>query len=236
MDFPHIMKFTGRFSYYSTVFSIVLRYLFREMNWLVVVRITLSVLGIIASLLAAGCGNRPILLESPITKLPLTEPAAVPVEIVFAKDLRNHVCTGDNGYIAHSWTFEMGPPSIVMFDLVFSALFDKTQRVSRNSDVIELHLKEFNGCEASWPIIGTTQIRVTYEAIIRSAGGDEIARWEGRGTEGPNMARDGNLYDENGHLTLLTREAMREAAADFIVSFYKNPKVQTWIEKRSASK
>ncbi len=172
------------------------------------------------------------------------EPAPVSVGIYYSEDLRNHKCTGDKGYIAYSWTFALGPPSIEMFDILFTALFRDVETLdigpgittSRDQrDIIELRLSEFNGCEASWPILGTTVIDIAYEAIVWSAEGEKVAQWKGQGRAGRGDdlgSYGGSAWEpELSHLAALTSVAMRKAAADFIINFKNDPAVRAWLGK-----
>ena len=193
---------------------------------------------LLASLLitvAPGCsGTGTPAVEPPILK-PVIEPAPVSVAVYYSENLRDHRCTGD-------WTFAMGPPSIEMFDVIFAALFGdvetrdtgpKITSPGDQRDIIELHLSEFTGCQASWPILGTTVIDIAYEAIVRSAEGEELARWNGRGRAGPGddlEGYSGSAWEpELAHLNALTGVAMRKAAADFVVNFENDPAVRTWV-------
>ncbi len=193
-----------------------------------------------------GCGGGPISVKPPIVQPPLVEPVPVSVSVYYSEDLRNHKCTVEKGYIAESWTFVMGPPSIQMFDTIFTGLFrdvetldiaPETATPRDQRDVIELRLIEFSGCEASWPIIGTTEIDIEYRAILRSAAGETLARLEGRGhavprDDDPRLASSRWSVPEATHLAILTSAAMRRAAADFMINFENDPAVRAWLRNR----
>lgn len=204
-------------------------------------RTGLALLALLLSFIIVGCGGT-VSIEPAIVR-PVVDPAPVSVGIYYSEDLRDHKCTGDKGYIAYSWTFTLGPPSIEMFDVIFAALFrdvetrdtgPKITSPGDQRDIIELHLSEFTGCQASWPILGTTVIDIAYEAIVRSDEGEELARWKGRGRAGPGDDLGG--YSGSGwepglssHLNALASVAMRKAAADFVVNFENDPAVRTWV-------
>lgn len=191
---------------------------------------------------AGGCsGTVPV---SPDIVRPVVEPTKIAVDIHYADDLQDHECTGDGGYIAFSWAFALGPPSIEMFNVIFATLFTDVEFSDASSeiaflgdqrDVIELHLSSFTGCQASWPIFGTTVIEIRYEAIVWSAEGEELVRWGGYGQAGPGHDLLGNngpmLEPELAHLNALTSVAMRNAAADFVVNFETDPAVRAWAEE-----
>lgn len=193
----------------------------------------------LAILVASGCSET-VFVEAPAVE-PVIEPLPVSVAVYYPDALRNHSCTGDNGYIAFSWTFALGPPSVELFDHLFEAMFENVETVDAGpengrdgggKDLIELQLAMFNGCEARWPIVGTTVVEIAYKAIVWSAEGTEIAQWEGRGRAGPGD--DLGQYaavSEVSYLAALTRVAMRRAAADFIVTFETEPSIRASLAR-----
>ena len=88
-------------------------------------------MGVLLSALVTGCyGTNSVFVEPPIDVAPLIEPAQVSVGIYYSEDLRNHKCTADARFHWNfaligrpRWTFALGPPSIEMFDILFTALF-----------------------------------------------------------------------------------------------------------------
>ena len=95
----------------------------------------------------------------------------------------------------------------------------------RKALVIEL--ESFEGCEASWPIIGTTFMSVAYRARFLGADGTVVEDLTARGRSGPG---DTGYGAEGVHLTDLTEAAMRRAAADFVVQTETSEKVGQWLE------
>ena len=205
-------------------------------------------MGVLLSALVTGCyGTNSVFVEPPIDVAPLIEPAQVSVGIYYSEDLRNHKCTADARFDWNfaiigrpRWTFALGPPSIEMFDILFTALFtdvetrDTGPEITSPGDqryVIELRLSELNTCEVmSWDTLGPTVIDITYEAIVWSAEGEKIAQWEGRGRAGRDDL--GRYYRKWEPLVAaLTSVAMRKAAADFIVNFENDPVVRAWLGK-----
>lgn len=193
-------------------------------------------------LLLAGCGSNPS-LEPRVPDL-VVDPAPVSVGVYYGDALRNHSCTGGKGYIAYEWTFEMGPPSIEMFDGLLADMFQDTETVTESPedtlmqdkrDVVEIRMTSFNGCDASWPIIGTSTVAIGYEAILWSAQGQELTRWPGRGSAGPSDSSQDFItsFDETAHLAALASIAMRKATTDFVISFDSNPIVQSRLYART---
>jgi hypothetical protein len=163
-----------------------------------------------------------------------------------AEDLRHHKCLVRRGYISETWPIELGQASIAVFDAVFSALFERVftlepgrvgQAGGQALPLIEVRLLGYDGCEAKWPIVGTTTISVAYEATLHGKEGSRIARWQGSGQAGPadftteNRDAGTGLRVEGLYLSTVTRVAMRRAAADFIVNYENNPAIRTWLGK-----
>lgn len=198
------------------------------------------------ALVTSACSTGvPVPLRTPLTQPPLTDQARVAVAVRYRDDLRNHGCTVSKGYIAASWTIKIGPASIEMFDQVFAALFEKVIALDANHGagvdtgqfpLIELHLIDYDGCEAAWPITGS-RIGVTYEATLRAPDGRLIGRWQGRGRaeggEDLSAFREGfpRIDVETWYLGAATRLAMRRAAADFIFNFHDDPSIQAWLRR-----
>lgn len=192
----------------------------------------------------AGCGGD-VPLEAPVVR-PAFAPAPVAVDVLYAKALRDHECTGNEGYLAYAWTFRLGPPSMAMFDAVLPALFNEVNVLDARTDpgtsgrpVVEVRLAEFTGCRAEWPIRGKATLDLAYEAVARTPEGRELARWSGRGRA---AAADADLYPapatgvELAYLSVLTRVAMRRAAADFVVNFERDPSVRAWLRTGAVPK
>ena len=126
----------------------------------------------LVGLVISACGGM-VPINAPDVR-PVIDPSPVSVTVHYDESLRNHHCTGDEGYISFSWTFALGPPSIEMFNPIFATLFkdvdfsddhNESESSSEQREIIELHLTEFTGCQASWPIVGTTVVEIAYEAI-----------------------------------------------------------------------
>ncbi|MBW8327917.1 MAG: hypothetical protein K0M48_01750 [Thiobacillus sp.] len=196
-------------------------------------------------LLSACSTTSNVPLSSPLKQPPAVETHPGSIAILYAENLRHHRCIAGKGYIAASWTIELGAPSIGMFDRIFSALFenpvglqaDAASQIPANSKgVIEVGLLKYDGCEVTGPI-GRQKITVAYQATLRAREGSVIARWEGHGRAGPADNLEGYTEKipfgevETRYLGALTSLAMRRAAADFVINFERNPSLRAWLEK-----
>jgi len=205
-----------------------------------------SLAGLLTILLLSACSATSIVpLGSPLRQPPAVEKLPGSLAILYAEDLRHHQCIAGKGYVAASWTIELGPPSIGMFDRIFSAFFenpvtlqpDADSRMSANSKgVIEVGLLQYDGCEVTGPI-GRQKITVAYQATLRARDNTVIAQWEGRGRAGPADNLEGYkdkvpfLDVETRYLGAVTSLAMRRAAADFVINFERDQRLRAWLEK-----
>ena len=130
----------------------------------------------------------------------------------------------------------MGAPSVAMFDAILGALFEgieildldpMTASPHSNNDFVVLDLVAFDGCEARWPIIGTTAMEIVYGATFGSPDGDVIEELTARGRAGPG---DVGLAGISRHLSDLTEAAMRKAGAEFVVKLDENTKIREWLD------
>lgn len=202
--------------------------------------------GLLAIVLLSACSTTSnVPLSSPLKLPPAVETLPGSIAILYAENLRHHQCIAGKGYIAASWTIELGPSSIGMFDQIFSAFFenpvtlqaDAASQIPANSKgVIEVGLLKFDGCEVTGPI-GRQKITVAYQATLRARDGEVVARWEGHGRAGPADNLEGYTEKipfgevETRYLGAVTSLAMRRAAADFVVNFERDQRLRTWFEK-----
>ena len=184
-------------------------------------------------LLLAACASD-VAVRNPVPENPLVKPVDHDLGVYYSPQLRNYSCIVDKGYIAAEWTIELGAPSVEMFEKILRSKFRTVERlqgdpltVAAGRKALVLELTSFDGCEASWPIIGTTRMSLAYRARFLRADGTLVADLTVRGSSGP---ADAGLGDEGVHLTSLTEAAMRRAAADFAVQTETSKKVGRWLE------
>lgn len=182
-------------------------------------------------------------VQPPILQPPAVEKKPLTVGVLYSEALINQKCSVSKGYIAESWEIEIGPSSIKMFDLILEALFENVVKIDSMTsafnkglkNVIEIRLKNYNGCEVGWPIFGST-IVVEYEAKFYKIDTTPITSWEGKGLSKPGDSHGscGNVgppysFFEKEYLATTTCIAMRMAAADFIVNLQKS--INVYLEK-----
>ena len=186
-------------------------------------------------LLFAACGGKQSVKQE--LPMPVVDPAPVSIGVYYPDSLRNHKCIGGKGYIAYDWTFELGPPSMAMYDKLLGAMFKSARTVDAKpgtssaqgtEDVIEVRMTGFTGCDASWPVIGAS-VTINYEAILWAPDGTELTRWNAHGAAGSSDPYV-DYMDSGGeaeYLAALTKIAMRKAATDFVLNYENDPVVKT---------
>ncbi len=154
------------------------------------------------------------------------------------------------------YIFPLGPPSVAMFDRVFTGMFVKTVPVEHCPPatdqgldvdaVIETQIERF------WwyitPVSGsilrsydTSEVKVTYRFLLYSPEGETIDSWTvvGSGLNIPKYIPGTSKFieflPEATWLSAAVKLAMRDAAADFITEFRDRPKIREWIQKRDVS-
>ena len=187
------------------------------------------------SFVVAACGSN-VEVQNPIPQRPLVEPVDHDIAVFYSPYLRTYSCIVDKGYIASAWSIKLGAPSVEMFNAILRSKFRTVEQLQENplagsapnaKKSLVLELVSFNGCEARWPIIGTTRISVAYRGRFLGADGSTVEDLTAQGNSGPGDASPG---DEGMHLTSLTEAAMRKAAADYIVQVEESEKIDQWLE------
>ena len=199
---------------------------------------------LIQMILISACSHV-VNVTPPVSLPPLVEKKPLSVGVVYSEDLQNHKCTASKDYIADSWEIQLGPSNIEMFDLILGGLFENIVKLDSVKsgvkkglkNVIEIRLQEYNGCEASWPIINAS-IVVTYEATLYGEDATVITTWQGSGRAMPSDSHEScgalvphHSLTETRYLAYTTCIAMRRAAADFIVNLQNNVKISDYLGK-----
>src|SRR5262245_28758666 len=210
-------------------------------------------LGVIAVVVAgiAGCGFdakiRPALEATPaVEQLPLTIGVHYPSAL---RDYRiYHWLEGYRGPEATSTIdpggateYALGPPSITLFDQVYSSMFARTVPVindpaaspwpSDAAAIVVLQIDSFRphyvmGHDiAGGPMIESIVAEIVYRTTVLTPQGQRIAEWTtiGSGTGYPTAF---SFSEEIGNAAAM---AMREAAAKFVAGFRQQPEVAKWL-------
>ena len=134
-----------------------------------------------------------------------------------------------------SYRFSLGAPSLLLFDQIFSAMFEKVVKVNSlpllhqdNHDikaVIEPRIEDVAidaDLNISW-----IQVDLHYNITLYDLNGADIANWTIKGS-GTSVG----LIKSLNHPVMVreaTQNAMRNVAARFMLGFRRNPEARNWL-------
>jgi hypothetical protein len=183
-------------------------------------------------------------LSSPITQPPLVAPIRGTIDVFYPAEFRTYDCKAGKGYLFDTFQIDLGAQSVTMFDRILEGLFEHIEHVERDPDfaggsrahpAIRLRLVRFTGCEAKWPIVGTTAIDIEYDADIYTRTGKAIAQITARGhADAFDIPTDASS-DESQYLGRLTGAAMRKAAASFVADFQRREDIREALNAESST-
>lgn len=182
---------------------------------------------LIIGLMAAGCTYNTDVdarLDSP----PLVELLPVKVGVFYSAEFKSYIHKAELGEGPSVTLIPVGQPSVALFDQIFDSMFERPVRVdarpptlqaSKNLDgVIEIALDSFVA-DSGW------QVAVKFQVTIYDPMGQTIASWPVVGT-----GYEKYFHGFSNPLGLETERALRSAAANFIIDFYKQPEVLRWLD------
>lgn len=201
-------------------------------------------------LILAGCAiSQSVTIEPVLESPPLVEPLPVTVGVFYSKDFRtaavwqredpecdvNPLCTPT---FAKS-NYQLGEPSTELFNNVFTGLFQTTVEIPSwpeasglapdISGVIAPRIKSFSVRPPPQNVqTGQYKAQITYEFNLYKPDGTLLGSWEASGLAEANGGYGWEwIYSFRGEVTA---KAMRDAAADFTLTFHSQPPVVRWLE------
>ncbi len=189
-------------------------------------------------------------LEGP----PVVEPLELTMGKCFSPAISNYEYRSDDEKKL-LYIFPLGPPSIAMFDRVFTGMFVKTVPVEHcppaTDQGLDVDAVIDTQIERFWwymtPVANSQftsrrfKVRITYRFILYSPEGETIDSWTvvGSGLSIqeyiPGTSKVIVFLPEPKHLSAAVKLAMRDAAADFITEFRDQLKIREWIQKWDVS-
>jgi hypothetical protein len=190
--------------------------------------------------LATACTETVRPESQPLT--PVVGQAPLHVAIVYDEALVRHRCVASRGYLADEWVIEIGSPSTAMFNAAFSAMFEKVlfipeakvSSITSEWYIVRVSLENYTGCDASWPIVGST-VEVGYVAEVIHQSEKVLTGWTGRARvsaedyqSSPPNPSSRSFDVEGNYLARTTEIAIRRALADFVANFEEDPRIIAW--------
>ncbi len=150
-----------------------------------------------------------------------------------------------------TYIFPLGPPSIAMFDRVFTGMFVKTVAVEHCPPatdqgldvdaVIDTQIERFwwymTPLRAGMSVTSIrNEVEITYRFLLYSPEGETIDSWTVVGSGLyipeyiPGVSKLINIGPEPTWLSAAVKLGMRDAAADFVTEFRHQPKIREWLQ------
>jgi hypothetical protein len=191
-----------------------------------------------------GCATRHFRVSVPAEHLdqpPLIERLPLTIGIAYAPNFRayRHVTEHKDMVGRVVWDVDLGEASVVMFDQVFAAMFERVVSIESTAEtphelngVLEVRIQEvrFDLTEQSPVPLGGS---ITYGFTLRNpAGAEEIASWSVTGTG----RRGGAVLITGWELVRqMSTAALRSSAAQFMVGFAEPMTVQEWLGRQGVA-
>ena len=172
---------------------------------------------------------------------PLVERIPASIGVYYPPELVNHEKVVPLFSDGQNVAFNLGPPSISVFDQAFSYSFTDVRRVSSRppfstdvSDldaVIEVNIDRFTPQHIDW---NEYTVSITYVVTLWQLDGSQLATW--RSSQSSNLDLEAMdvavrvLPRHGSDFGRIAADAIGDVAADFLRSFSRHPSVQAWTD------
>jgi hypothetical protein len=183
-------------------------------------------------------------IKPPELPTPLVESIPARVGVYYPPELIDHekvISLLSHDPQGEKILFNLGPPSIEVFDQAFAYSFDDVRRVNSRPPystdtpdldaVVEVRLIRFAPRHDEW---NDYTVSVTYAVTLWGLDGSQLGTWQStqsselhldaKGVAVRVVPRHGSDYGK------AAADSIGEIAADFLRSFARQPGVQAWIE------
>ena len=181
-------------------------------------------------------------VQRALERPPLVEPLKLTIGKCFRPLISKYEYLGE-GREAR-FNFPLGPPSVEMFDLVFTGMFVKTVPVeppcwktNQGPDVDAVIETQIEGFRGNMATISKrygehrAEVEITYRFLLFSPEGETIHSWTvaGSGLFIPDNTID-PFFPQPTWYSKAVKLAMRDAAAKFVRGFRDQPKIRKWLQ------
>ncbi len=196
-------------------------------------------LWLIALVLLSACSSKQVVVQgqfpSPLmTRLPLT------LGVWYVEDFANHEFFDETKSKQESdWTVKTGQAQVQMWDTLLNGMFENLvhmqakpgpDTISQGVDAVLIpHVEELQYAIPAHTHIKVYEIWMRYRFELVTASGAPIAEW--------SMTAYGKtptafLQSDEAAVNLAAVMALRDAGANFVVSFTRVPDVQQWLQHK----
>ena len=200
----------------------------------------LAVLSLLLCLgMVTGCGPSTVIVEGRVPP-PLMEQLPLTLGIWFDEEFSNHEFFDQAKTRAESsWLVKTGDAQVQMWDTLLTGMFDDVIYMRAKPDPGELnqvvdgvlipHVDDLQYAIPAHTNIKVYEIWMRYRFELVTSGGEPIAEW--------TMTSYGKtptafLRSDKEAVNLAAIMALRDAGANFAISFSQVPELQEWLQQR----
>ena len=178
---------------------------------------------------------------------PLVDKLPIAIGVLYGDELRDYVYVNSVNW-TETWESSLGPPSIALFDEIFSFTFEDTLPVQSKPPIPGSDADRLTGVIAlriDWvrTSCGGTyadcSAKIKYAFTLYAMDGSEIANWWAEGHSKGNFEWEvlaaAMVFMQyailDNRMEDLLAEAMQAAGARFWLEFHDDPDVQRWLDQ-----
>jgi hypothetical protein len=190
--------------------------------------------------LLAGCGPAKVVVEGQFPD-PLMDPIPLTLGVWYGDDFANHEFFDEAKTRAESgWIVQTGAAQVQMWDTLLSGMFDELVPMKgrpgpgQMNPVVDAvlipHVEELQYAIPQHTNVKVYEIWMRYRFELVTTGGKPIAEWT---MPAYGKTPTAFLQTDEGAVNLAAVMALRDAGANFAVTFLRVPDVAAWMDERS---
>ena len=192
-------------------------------------------------LLLAGCGPSKVKVQGNFPD-PLMEPVPLTLGVWYPEEFANHEFFDEvKGREASGWVVNTGEAQVTMWDKLLGGMFYQLVHMKGEpgpgqmnqvvSAVLIPRVDELQYAIPQHTNVKVYEIWMRYRFELVTTGGDPIAEWT---MPAYGKTPTAFLQTDEGAVNLAAVMALRDAGANFAVTFLRVPDVAAWMDERQA--
>lgn len=201
-------------------------------------------LGMSLPFLLAGCGPATIeyKIDAALDQTPAIEPLPIAIGVYYPPEFRTYTHVQSFVSLRISIKYPLGAQNVALFDQALAGMFrevvplktwplEATKEVGFSRVIIPEveHVSVQTRADASE--MGPFPAKVTYRISLHMPTGRKVASWPVSGTS-EFMLSGAPDFDAQKKKQLALRDSMRNAVANFVIHFDKQPAVKNWLSEQ----
>ena len=187
--------------------------------------------------LLGACGGKQVIVKGEFPS-PLMTPLPVSLGVWYLEDFSNHEFFDESkGKNDSDWTVKTGESQVRMWDIVLGGMFENLVHMQAKPGpdianpevdaVLIPHVEELQYAIPTHTHFKVYEVWMRYRFELLTTRGDPIAEW--------SMAAYGKtptafMQGDEAAVNLAAVMALRDAGANFIVTFARVPDIQQWLQ------